>query len=182
MNGKKKIIYFVLCAVPVAAVLFLLAINNVLYPLLGIIAVLAVLVILKQRKPELFRWKSEEDETGPEPPVPPEPQSEPTPRVYMVLAEREAHGAQRITVNKTSYGIGRGKDNDFVVEGSRIGRHHLRIEYDAAEDACYAVDMGSVNGTYLNSVKMKTGERYRLLQGDRLMIDDHAFAVEYARY
>lgn len=181
MNRKKNIIYFVLCAVPVIAVLFILAVNNVLYLLLGIVVVLAVLVLLKQKKPELFIWMSRKN-ARPEPPAPPRPISEPAARVYMVLAEREAHGAQRITVNKATYEIGRGKDNDFVVEGPRIGRHHLRIEYDAAEDACYAVDMGSVNGTYLNSNKMKKGERYRLIQGDRLMIDDHAFAVEYAHY
>ena len=63
-----------------------------------------------------------------------------------------------------------------------FGRHHLRIEYDEMEDVCYAIDNGSVNGTFLNSERMAPGERYRLIQGDRLRIDDREFEVDYANY
>ena len=50
------------------------------------------------------------------------------------------------------------------------------------EDVCYAIDNGSVNGTFLNSERMAPGERYRLIQGDRLRIDDRDFEVDYANY
>ena len=181
MNQRKGIIYLILALIPVAFILFLLAMVNVLFLLLGIIALLAGLIVLKKKKPEWFSAGSK-----PEP-----PSARPTgrnelrpeqPQVYMVLAGREDFGARRITVNKTSYSIGRGPDNDFVIDGSQISRHHLRIEYNPVEKICYAIDTGSKNGTYINSQRMTEGQRYRLVRGDRVMIDDRSFVVEYAHY
>ena len=103
-------------------------------------------------------------------------------QVFMVLTGQEDFGARRITVNKTSYNIGRDKNNDFVIEGGRISRRHLRIEYNGIEEICYAIDADSSNGTFLNGERMVPGQRYRLIQGDRIMIDDRSFVVEYAHY
>lgn len=181
MKGRKNVVYLILALIPVAFALFLLAVSNVLLFLAGVIAVLAGLILLKKRKPEWFAREKE-----PEPPAPgPTGRNElrpEKPQVYMVLAGREDFGARRITVNKTNYSIGRGTDNDFVIDGTHISRHHLRIEYNAVEKLCYAIDTGSKNGTYINSQRMAEGQRYRLVQGDRLMIDDRAFVVEYAHY
>lgn len=178
MKQRRNIVFFILCAIPVAAILFLLAIANVVYFLLGLIVVLGGLVALKRWKPELFPGKRVEGKRGGKTPPPPPPPE----KVYMVLSEREAHGAQRIMLNKTVYSIGRGRGNDFVVESPRIGRRHLRVEYSVSDNICYAIDLGSVNGTFLNSERMEKGRRYPLHQDDRLMIDDHAFVVDYGHY
>ena len=184
MNRGKKIVYFILGLIPVLFLLFLLAMVNVLLMLVGVIAILAALLVVKQKKPELFAGlKRESAQPQPAPTkrnAPPQPQ--PKAQVYMVLSGREDFGARRIMVNKPSYSIGRGVDNDFVIEGAQISRHHVRIEYNPLEDVCYAIDTGSVNGTFLNAERMIEGQRYRLLQGDRLMIDDRTFVVEYAHY
>ena len=166
-------IYFILCAIPIVAMLIFLAIVNPLYFLLGLILVLVGLVLLKRQKPEWFRREKPDGKGRKTQPLPPTP---PQSKTYMVLSEKE------ITMNKTVYRIGRDKNNDFVMDNPRIGRHHLRIEYNEAESVCYAVDMGSMNGTYLNSERMEKGRRYRLLQGARLTIDDHTFLVEYGHY
>lgn len=179
---RKRIVYWVLALIPTLFVLFLLAMINVLLMLLSIIALLAGLLFLKKKRPGWFATRKE-----PEPPRASMPSwnSEPPsvkPKVYMVLAGREHGSMQRLQVNKTLYSIGREDDNDFRMESGKVGRHHLRIEYDEMEDVCYAIDNGSVNGTFLNSERMAPGERYRLIQGDRLRIDDREFEVDYANY
>ena len=187
MNRGKLIAYIILGSIPVVFVLFLLAMVNVLLMLAALIALLGALLLIKQKKPEIFamlaRPKEEQpvigggstrDHAGP--PSPPKSQ------VYMVLTGREDFGARRITVNKNTYYIGRAKDNDFVIDGDRISRRHLRIEYNSVENTCYAIDADSANGTFINGERMIAGQRYRLLQGDQLMIDDRAFVVEYAHY
>lgn len=177
----KKIICWVLCMLPVLAVLALLAAANVLYLLLGIIIVLASMAMLKRVRPELFSFRKpveRKDLIVPGETIPPEPEK----KAYLVLAELGAFEGKRIKIDKLPYYIGRGAPNDFQFDDPRIGRRHLRIEYKAEDDACYAVDLGSLNGTYLNSVRMEAGAEYRLIQGDRLVINDHPFEVEYAHY
>ena len=181
MNRGKIIVYLILMLIPIVFILFLLAMVSPLLLLLGLIALLAGLVVLKQKKPEWFEVKAKEEQPAFVPTKRNELQPE-KPQVYMVLAGREDFGARRITVNKISYSIGRGPDNDFVIDGNRISRHHLRIEYNPVEKICYAIDTGSQNGTYINSQRMVEGQRYPLIQGDHVMIDDCAFVVEYAHY
>lgn len=180
--SRKRIVYFILGAIPVAFLLFLLAMVNVLTMLMAVAAILAGLLLLKRKKPEWFKSKKK---AAPPSIQPPSLQMGPPsvrPKVYMVLSGREYVGAQRIQVNKPYYSIGRGEDNDFRIDSQRVGRHHFRIEYAPEEDVCYAIDNGSINGTFLNSERMVSGQRYRLIQGDRIRIDDREFQVEYAKY
>lgn len=182
MNRGKSIVLFILILIPALAALVLLALVNVLYFLLGLIVLLCCLVVLKKQRPELFAWTRRHAKPDPDPIRPsvmPEP---PAKKTYLILAEQGVHDGSRITVDKPLYYIGRSENSDFVMNDPRIGRRHLRIQYSAADGLCYAVDLGSVNGTYLNSVRMTEGEPYRLVQGDRIMIHDRPFDVEYAHY
>lgn len=187
MNRTKGIIYTILAMIPVGFGLFLLATISPLLLLLGIVAVLAVLLALKRWRPGLFVWLygKKQPPVIAEPPLPDTAprRDEPAPkRVYMVLTERESFDGARIAVNKESFSIGREEDNDYVLGGDRVSRHHLKIDYSPEEDVCFATDLNSANGTYFNSTRMKGGERYMLLQGDSIMIDDRPFTVEYAHY
>ncbi len=178
---ENRSLYLIIILIPVAAILLLLALASLLYLLLGIAILLVSLVILKRQKPELFARKKKNvllDTSGK--PVPPPVQ--PAKRTYLILAEQGAVEGQRIMVDRPVYTIGREVHNDFKLNDPRIGRRHLRIEYHQDEDACYAVDLGSVNGTYLNSTRMTAEQPYRLVQGDRLTINDRPFEVEYAYY
>ncbi len=182
MSRGQKAVYIILAAIPVLFILFLLAMVNVLLMLAGVVLVLGALLLIKQKNPDLFSFGKKAEEEH-KPSLTDRPEIKPAkPQVYMVLTGREDFGARRIIVNKTSYSIGRGVDNDFVIDGAQISRHHLKIEYNSVENVCYAIDTGSANGTFLNTERMVEGRRYRLIQGDRIMIDDRAFVVEYAHY
>lgn len=183
MSRGRYIAYSILIAIPVLAVLVLLALVNVLYLLLGIVLLLVCLYVLKRKKPGLFSWMHHR---GPEEVFPtdqtPREKEKRIAKVYVILSEQDIHDDHRITVTKTQFYIGRDEGNDYVLHDMHIGRRHLRIEYNPDEGICYAVDLGSVNGSYLNSQKMVAGERYQLTQGDRIMLDDRPFEVEYAHY
>jgi len=183
MSRGQKAVYIILAAIPVLFILFLLAMVNVLLMLAGVVLVLGALLLIKQKNPDLFSFRKKPEEEEHKTSLTDRPEIKPAkPQVYMVLTGREDFGARRIIVNKTSYSIGRGVDNDFVIDGAQISRHHLKIEYNSVENVCYAIDTGSANGTFLNTERMVEGRRYRLIQGDRIMIDDRAFVVEYAHY
>lgn len=181
MKGKKHIVYLMLALAPTAFLLFLLATINILFLLAAIIVLLTGLIVLKRYRPDWFRRREREDD--PKHAITRrDVHAAENPQVLMVLTGCEDFGARRITVNKNVYSIGRSKDNDFPIDNPRISRHHLRVEYNPVERVCYAIDVGSKNGTFVNSVRMTEGQRYRLMQGDQVMIDDCAFIVEYAHY
>lgn len=184
MEGMRKRarIFWILSVIPVLFFLFLLAVAHVVLLLAGVAVVLSTLLLLRAKKPEWFSvFSKTPSETGQGGFTPQERLPSVT-TVYMVLAGRESFGTRNISVNKTTYSIGRGKDNDFVLEGHRVSRHHLRIEYNREESVSYAIDMGSRNGSFLNRTRMEPGKRYPLATGDQIMIDDLLFDVNYAHY
>lgn len=184
MSRGRGILYTALISVPVLAILVLLAMVNLLYMLLGVVVLLVVLVILKRRNPQMFAWmhSGRKKLVGPEHPKPERGPEKALAKVYLILTGEGTNGDQSITVDKPLFSIGRDSGNDYILSDRRIGRQHLRIEYSSEEDVCYAEDLGSVNGSYLNSQRMAAGTRYRLVQGDRIKINDRPFVVEYAHY
>ena len=171
----------ILILIPVAFLLVMLAAINILLLLIAIILILLVLLLIREKNRNfLINWFTIEAESV----EAAEKASDEAvlSEVRMVLSSENDFYARRIMVNKDRYCIGRSWDNDFKIEGKSIGRHHLEIVYNKEENVCYAEDLGSLNGTFLNDARMIVGKRYRLTQGDRLMIDDRMFTVEYAHY
>ncbi|SCZ09258.1 FHA domain-containing protein [Alkaliphilus peptidifermentans] len=60
--------------------------------------------------------------------------------------------------------IGRGKGNDIQISDKYISTNHAQISMD--EGAYFLEDLGSVNGTYLNSTKIE--DVVELENGDRI--------------
>lgn len=178
MDRTRRIVYTLLALIPIVGVLFILATIHLLLMLVGLVVTLAGLLVLKQMGVIQPLPEKKSPQTD-EPPLPPPPQMQ---HVYMVLSERDSLDSERILVNRESFTIGRQPDNDWVLNSDRVSRHHLQIDYNPDENACYVTDMGSANGTYLNGERLKKGERHMLIQGDNLMIDDRSFNVQYAYY
>ncbi|MDH4136641.1 MAG: FHA domain-containing protein, partial [Anaerolineae bacterium] len=44
--------------------------------------------------------------------------------------------------------IGRGADNDIVIDDKMVSRHHARLEMQA--NTCLLTDLSSANGTWVN--------------------------------
>ncbi|KAB3530881.1 FHA domain-containing protein [Alkaliphilus serpentinus] len=72
--------------------------------------------------------------------------------------------------------LGRGKGNDIQIDDKYISSKHLKITLDEGE--YFLEDLGSVNGTYLNStviedvVKLRNGDRIGLGQIEFLFVKE----------
>lgn len=64
--------------------------------------------------------------------------------------------------------LGRDPACEVQLTDDRVSRHHARIFHDAAAACCRIVDMGSVNGTTVNGVKV--AEPTLLRDGDTIAI------------
>ena len=183
MNSGQRNVLLIVGGLLLVFVLFWLGINNIFLMLAALILVLAALLIVKQRRPEIFLHFSKGAKR--EPAIGLEPEKaliQKQDKIYVVLSGDSGSGTCQIAVDRPDYRIGRADDCNYVLSGNGISRHHLRIEYSETDDTCYAIDENSANGTYLNSGRMEAGMRYRLTQGDRIVINDQAFSVEYAHY
>lgn len=66
--------------------------------------------------------------------------------------------------------IGRGSDNDIVLDDKRVSRHHAQISY---ENGLYFIsDLNTANGTLVNRHRILNQQ---LQTGDIVQIGDHAF-------
>lgn len=71
-----------------------------------------------------------------------------------ILQLMNGGGGERIfTVRSASTSIGRGLDNDLVLESTDVSRHHAKLEYQ--DDHYHLVDLGSTNGTRVNGQQVR---------------------------
>ncbi len=66
--------------------------------------------------------------------------------------------------------IGRQPGNDIVLPTSSVSRYHA--QFDVAEGRIFLVDLGTVNGTFVNDRMMEPGSRVALEDGDLIQIGD----------
>ncbi len=76
----------------------------------------------------------------------------------------------RIALDGAQLMIGRGPENDIVLEGDSVSRRHARIEQRAG--AWWITDVGSTNGTYVNHEAVR---QHPLANGDLVKVGDTIF-------
>lgn len=83
------------------------------------------------------------------------------PRVLRIM---NGPGKDRtFTIRAVTTTIGRGLDNDLVLESTDVSRHHARIDYQ--EGIYYLTDLGSTNGSRING---QQAQRAMLRDGDQI--------------
>ena len=95
----------------------------------------------------------------------------------LFLVASNAKKPVRIMVNRKMFLIGSDYSTmDCVIRNNRyISRCHAKIYY---ENDCYFLeDAGSMNGTYINGVKLAEGLKYKLISGDIINLADCKFEV-----
>ncbi|WEV66968.1 type VII secretion protein EssC [Bifidobacterium sp. ESL0769] len=75
----------------------------------------------------------------------------------------------------TDMPIGRGADNALVYAIPFVSEHHATLRY--RDDGFSIVDNGSVNGTFVNGMRLAAGQTVRLNPGDLVQIMDLVFTV-----
>jgi PAS domain S-box-containing protein len=97
--------------------------------------------------------------------------------VDMLVVVRGNHRGQRYPLEAGRTVIGRNRACDVAVEDEGVSRQHAAILRQNGE--CFVEDLGSTNGTYVNSLLIE--DRHRLQHGDRISTGDTVFLLEMER-
>lgn len=89
-----------------------------------------------------------------------------------VLLKYKEAAVKEIVLDKDITTIGRKPDNDIVIDNQAVSGHHASIKLEG--DKLLLEDLGSLNGTYLNSQKVSKVE---LFNGDVVLIGVHTLNV-----
>ena len=85
------------------------------------------------------------------------------PRARLLLATPS--GTHVIPLESTLLTIGRGLNNDIILEDTRVSRHHAQLRYRSRR--FWIADLGSTNGTYVNNEQV---EEQALGDGDAISL------------
>ncbi len=89
-----------------------------------------------------------------------------------VLLKYKEAAVKEIMLDKELTTIGRKPDNDIVIDNQAVSGHHASIKLEG--NVLLLEDLGSLNGTYLNSQKISKAE---LFNGDVIVIGVHTLDV-----
>lgn len=94
---------------------------------------------------------------------------------YMNLVNEK--NGKKYTVNKDYYIIGKSVQNaDLVLENKSVSREHAKI-ITHGNQFCLS-DTKSLNGTFLNGIRLSAGEEHQVENGDIIKFSDEIFRVE----
>lgn len=93
----------------------------------------------------------------------PAPQQPAQPRASLHLATPT--GVHVIPLESTLLTIGRGLNNDIILDDTRVSRHHAQLNYRSRR--FWLSDLGSTNGTYVNDQPI---EEQALRDGDTISL------------
>ncbi len=96
----------------------------------------------------------------------------------LVLQAHVAGRTDEMPVTKAELTLGRGDDNDVILEGRQVSGHHARLSFEAGQ--LQVMDLGSLNGTRLNGQPLPPRQPTSLRIGDTIQIAKYAFAVRVA--
>jgi pSer/pThr/pTyr-binding forkhead associated (FHA) protein len=87
-----------------------------------------------------------------------------------LIIRTESGDYQEYELTKPTTSVGRQAGNDIVLNTSAVSRYHAQFE--AAGGLVYLVDLGTVNGTFVNDQQVEPNSRVALSDGDVIMLGD----------
>jgi ABC-type multidrug transport system ATPase subunit/ABC-type multidrug transport system permease subunit len=87
-------------------------------------------------------------------------------------------GVTRLPVGQAVVTIGRGADNDVVLDVPQVSRSHARLVRESEQDAIFLEDLGSANGTFVDGHRIA---RHRLEPGETVSFGSYAVRLDPAR-
>ena len=81
-----------------------------------------------------------------------------------IVVQTESGDFTEYELTKPTSSIGRQPGNDIVLQTSAVSRYHAQLE--VAEGQVFLVDLGTVNGTFVNDSQIEPNSRVSLDDGD----------------
>lgn len=114
-------------------------------------------------------WQRPQIETAETPDVTPPPG-------YTLVMRTPDHPVTQLPLTKANYTLGRGPDNDIVLAVDGVSRHHARLQASAA--GWTVVDLGGVNGTFLQGRRLAADQPTLLPPNQILAIGPYQLSLE----
>jgi hypothetical protein len=94
-------------------------------------------------------------------------------RVIEITKRKDMSEPNKIT-------IGRSPENDIVVYNKMVSRKHACLQLSSEDQACFLVDAGSSNGTFLNNTQITPHKKYQLTDADEISIGPETKVLFFA--
>lgn len=95
--------------------------------------------------------------------------------IRLVSSDSERYGD--VLINKSDFIIGK-RENiaDLILNSSEVSRIHCEFYYN--KEGWYLKDKNSTNGTWINDVRLKSGQSLPVKNGDKIRIGEYIYYVE----
>lgn len=87
-----------------------------------------------------------------------------------VIVRTESGDYEEFELTRPTTSVGRQPGNDIVLNTSAVSRYHA--QFDVAEGQVFLVDLGTVNGTFINDSQVEPDSRSPLTNGDVIIMGD----------
>lgn len=87
-----------------------------------------------------------------------------------VVVQTEDGEEQIYELTNPTTSVGRQSGNDIVLNTTAVSRYHA--QFDVAEGRVFLVDLGGVNGTFVNDQQIASNSRVELFEGDVITLGD----------
>ena len=71
--------------------------------------------------------------------------------------------------------MGRLPDCELIVDDPSVSKRHALLRWDTVQGGCSIQDLGSMNGTFVNTKELQKSEERLLADGDALAFGDREF-------
>ena len=177
---KQAIAALVLILIVLAVALALLAIMDLSWFFVALIALVVGVCVLRAKKPDFFRFK-EEKKPSPAPGGSAAAEEAFSTRIILLL--QNGLSTQQVQVDQPVFVIGRGAGCHLRLTGNdRISSSHAVIRFDKRTGSSTLMDNHSRNGTKLNGAYIEPDRQMLLHNGDMIQIEDRLLTVQSKNY
>lgn len=104
-----------------------------------------------------------------------QPSDEP-PSGYQLVIATPGYDASVVVLNRPVVSLGRSADNDVVLPSEGVSRHHARLQ--AGDWGWSVMDLGGINGTYLDGERLRANKLTPLANGSRIKVGPYELMLE----
>lgn len=94
---------------------------------------------------------------------------------YELLIDTPGHPPSRVQLTQAVITLGRNADNDIVLPAEGVSRHHARLQ--ATPLGWEVLDLGGINGTFLNDRRLRTDDPTPIAPAMRLRIGPYELSL-----
>ena len=94
---------------------------------------------------------------------------------YDLIINTPGHPASHVPLTQATITLGRNADNDIVLPAEGVSRHHARLQATAL--GWEAIDLGGINGTFVNDRRLRADDPMPMMPGARLRIGPYELVL-----